>query len=267
MRVESSLSVIGNSSETKKHMHYLNNTNAYYSISKLNEHQYNQTLPNNEEAVRLSAIVGYLARACAQIREQIPRPRILDVGCGRGWLTNLVSPFGVCVGIEPAGGAVAFARSHFPNVTFFEGTLDTLLESPDFARYNVIICSEVIEHVPREYKPKFIQQIVDCLQKDGSLILTTPRGELFRSWLNSGATPQPIEDWLTEREIVSSFAKGGLRVVEHTRVHPRDFSPRLRLLQDARLHQVLNSVSLSSAVSCLNYMASIYQVWWFRKQG
>lgn len=246
-------------------MHYLENTNAYYSGSKLNEHQYNQTLPNDEEAVRFSAIVGYLARACAQIREQTPRPRILDVGCGRGWLTNLISPFGVCEGIEPAGGAVAFAREHFPNVTFYEGTLDILLGSPDFVRYDVIVCSEVIEHVPPEYKPVFLQQIVDCLQPNGSFILTTPRGEMFGSWLHSGVTPQPIEDWLSEREIASSFSKAGLCVVEHTRAHPRRFSPKLRLLQDAKLHQVLNSVGLSSAVSSLNYMASIYQVWWFRK--
>lgn len=248
-------------------MGYLEINNDYYSHSKLKDDLYSHILPNEEESLRFSAIVNYLARTCAIIREDTPTPRILDIGSGRGWLTNLIAPFGLCEGIEPAGQAVEFARKQFPHLNFFEGTLDTLKASVTFEKYDVIVCSEVIEHVPNQLKPTFIQQISDCLKPGGSCILTTPRGELFRSWSRSGVSPQPIEDWLTENEIAQSFSNAGFHAVEHTRVRPRNFSPRLSLAQNTKLRRVMSLLGLDLINAGLDYSASIYQVWWFRNKS
>jgi 2-polyprenyl-3-methyl-5-hydroxy-6-metoxy-1,4-benzoquinol methylase len=73
--------------------------------------------------------------------------RILDVGCGRGWMTRLAGVYGQCDGLDPVKGVIELARSYFPDLTFHTGEVDAFLKSDAFAAYDVLICSEVIEHV------------------------------------------------------------------------------------------------------------------------
>ena len=74
-----------------------------------------------------------------------------------------------------------------------------MLSRPDFAPFDVVLCSEVIEHVPHPQKPEFVNQLARLLTPDGYLILTTPRGDVWEEWRRIAPPNQPVEDWVTER--------------------------------------------------------------------
>ncbi|MCB0002663.1 MAG: class I SAM-dependent methyltransferase [Anaerolineae bacterium] len=243
---------------------YLASTNEYYSTVQLASPQYSEPYPNPEEAERFGAIGLYLSMVRFEIKPRERVPRILDLGCGRGWLTNLMSPFGECLGIEPSSGAVALATSLFPHLNFTAGTLNELLDSPSFSPFDVVVSSEVIEHVPDNYKSSFIGDIRRSLAPDGYCIITTPRGELYRKWHKNNGWHQPIEEWLTENELRSAFEEAGFVPLHHTRVHKIPFLVSSRVNQNTRFGRVMDAFGLRFLPSAFDYVSSFYQVWLFK---
>jgi len=120
------------------------------------------------------------------------RPRIADVGCGRGWLTQLLSRFGEVTGFDRS---VTEAKKRYPSINFVE--CDILEIPPD--DFDVAVCSEVIEHVRKEDQPKLIETLFSILRPGGALILTTPNAPRSSQIVNALSLQeklQPIEDWL-----------------------------------------------------------------------
>lgn len=77
-----------------------------------------------------------------------PRPVVLDVGSGAGANAREIralSPESTIVGIEPNVDAARLARAAADEV--FEGTLERWLASAPDRRFDVVILSDVIEHV------------------------------------------------------------------------------------------------------------------------
>lgn len=237
----------------------------YYQWLFTEDPTYSMPFPNLDEAVRWAKICEFLS--------QIPQPnldgkevklRILDVGCGRGWLTNMASCFGSCDGIEPVSAPVELARKHYPHLKFYTGTLPTLLSSPDFRPYDVVVCSEVIEHL--EDKDAFVKDIIQCLTPTGHVIMTTPRGEEKKKYLREDLDLQPLEEWLTEKEVQHLFQRHGFKALKHDRAY-LDL-PNMSLLHKAaasyRFNAFLNNLGLAWAIKALQYKTSIYQIWWFK---
>ncbi len=54
-------------------------------------------------------------------RQRIDSPNILDLGCGTGWLSNILSNYGTVTGIELSVEAIAAAKERFPQVKFVSG--------------------------------------------------------------------------------------------------------------------------------------------------
>ncbi len=144
---------------------------------------------------------------------QRPRPRIADVGCGRGWLTEGLSHFGEAVGFDQS--TVEAARRH-PSLRFVECDVLDLERALTQAErgphhqpgsrgarvtggFDVAVCSEVIEHVRRDDQPRLVESISKVLREDGALILTTPNrpvvAEVVKR-LGLRHELQPVEDWL-----------------------------------------------------------------------
>lgn len=159
--------------------------------------------PNEDEAARWSKIAGFLEHILRRTRASNPEAtlRMLEVGSGRGWLSRLASQYGTIEGVEPVAGVVAHARKMFPDIRFETGTAASVLSRPDFSPYDVVLCSEVIEHVPDPQKPAFLEELKQLLTPEGYLILTTPRGEMWEQWQRIAPPCQPIEDWITEERL------------------------------------------------------------------
>lgn len=237
----------------------------YYSDLFTQDPCWSTPYPNIDEAKRWSAMCPFVATATAAHTRERPI-RILEVGCGRGWLTNCLSVFGECEGIDPVPAPVALAARRYPHLSFRAATLDELLQTPGFRPYDVVVASEVLEHVTD--KDEFARQIRRCLVPKGHLILTTPRGEWFRRWRRAkiGGDGQPVEEWLTERQLKALFTKHGYLVKRHERVYLGlpGLSPLHWIADSPKLRRLLNSLHLTLLAKALEYVCGFYQAWWFQ---
>jgi SAM-dependent methyltransferase len=244
-------------------MDYRSENNEFYSRLVVQDPLYSTPYPNAEEAARAGILLEYLGKIAQSYIPSGVTPRILDVGCGRGWLTALVSTFGRCEGIDPSVAVIGLAKTYYPNLTFHCGSLSDFARSPDFGPYDIIVSSEVIEHVPHAQKKDFVEQIRNNLKTRSHCIVTTPRQELRWVFSRNHTAGQLIEDWLTEKELRSLFISCGFSVVKHSRVFP--MRPRSFELSEyaQKIDRFLTQGKLGFLIRGLEYMLSMYQVWWF----
>lgn len=107
------------------------------------------------------------------IKELAPTS-ILDVGCGDGVLISTLQREGVGTewsGTDLSYEAIAFARAFNNHVEWYCG--DFRDEVAD-KKYNLITCTEVLEHIPDEMLSGFIQGLFDKLEPCGKLLITVP---------------------------------------------------------------------------------------------
>jgi GT2 family glycosyltransferase/glycosyltransferase involved in cell wall biosynthesis/Flp pilus assembly protein TadD len=193
----------------------------FYVNLFVNQPAWSTPHPNADESARWSKIAAFLEHILRRTRQSElgKQLRMIEVGCGRGWLTNLASMYGTCEGIEPVAGVIEHARRLFPHLTFDACTADRVLRRADFKPYDVVLCSEVIEHVPYQEKSAFIAQLAELLTQGGFLVMTTPRGEMWEEWKAIAPPNQPVEDWVTETQLRDLFTSQGLSPLGLERIH------------------------------------------------
>lgn len=103
--------------------------------------------------------------------------RILDVGCGGGLLCEPLTRLGAIVtGIDLSEEAIEVAKTHAQShglsIDYRVADLKDLQDAP----FDVVIASEVIEHV--EDPADFVKDIAGHLKKGGCTVITT----LNRTW-------------------------------------------------------------------------------------
>jgi 2-polyprenyl-3-methyl-5-hydroxy-6-metoxy-1,4-benzoquinol methylase len=184
----------------------------YYKHFFAEDPSWSRPTPNGDERARWSKIEPMLA----SVREGAGRPlEIAEVGCGRGWLANLCSAYGHVVGCEPVGEVIDHARRLFPALTFMTGSAELLGFVGYAGAFDVVVCSEVIEHVPHAAKATFVAGLTRLLKPGGHVIITTPRMDIYPEWrAKYGAPPQPTEDWLTEAALEQLLRDAGCTPVD-----------------------------------------------------
>jgi 2-polyprenyl-3-methyl-5-hydroxy-6-metoxy-1,4-benzoquinol methylase len=206
------------------------NESAFYKKLFVDNPHWNKKNPNEEEALRWEIIKKFLTKIKCSESEL----KILDVGCGRGWLTKLLSNYGIVLGIEPNKAVVKHAKRLFPELTFICGQLDHMFkDGVELDTFDILVCSEVIEHIPDVNKYEFVYRLNKLVKKNGFLILTTPRKEVIKEW-NKYITPnQPTEDWLSEDETSALFLENSFQKIDLQRfsLQPSPDSPSFEIYQ------------------------------------
>jgi 2-polyprenyl-3-methyl-5-hydroxy-6-metoxy-1,4-benzoquinol methylase len=158
--------------------------------------------------------------------------KVLDLGCGRGWLSNLLSEFGPVVGIEPVHKVVNFASKSFPKIKFIAGDFLDKENELKGKKFSLIVCSEVIEHIELPLRSKFCLSINSVLDNNGFVIITTPRAEIQNEWkFKFGDPSQPLENWFNENEINDLFINNGFKVIKQNNIYLDYFSSDKPLYQ------------------------------------
>lgn len=80
-----------------------------------------------------------------------PGDRVLDVGCGTGYLTRrlapLVIPGGEVIGVDPAAPMIEYARRHAPATCRYLVGEGQALDLPDTS-IDVVVSSLALHHIP-----------------------------------------------------------------------------------------------------------------------
>src|SRR6185369_4008550 len=97
--------------------------------------------------------------------------RVVEIGCGQGYLTYALSRHGFdAVGLDISREAIALAERRF-GTHYFCGTLaDYIVAANQMPTH--VVCTELIEHL--EDPVGFVRDLLACMPRGGKLTLTTP---------------------------------------------------------------------------------------------
>jgi len=198
-----------------KKLRYKPNGTFYESLFIYNP-KWNEPIPNMDEMFRWVEINGHIQYLLA--KNGARKLKILDVGCGRGWLTNLLSKYGEVIGVEPDIKVTQYAKQLFPKITFYPSDFLSFNKC-DNNYFDLVVSSEVIEHIEINDRNDFVLKMIDILIPLGYVIITTPRKEIEVEWImNSGKPDQPIENWFYESELIQLFTSNGFVLTNQSTV-------------------------------------------------
>jgi 2-polyprenyl-3-methyl-5-hydroxy-6-metoxy-1,4-benzoquinol methylase len=177
--------------------------NFYKSLYVENKH-WNTFKPNKDEKDRWSVIKPLV--------ESLGKTdlNIIDVGCGRGVFSNLISEYGYVLGIDPVSSVIEYGKSLYPNLKLMPLSLQDYVYIFPNKKYDLVLCTEVLEHVLD--KVGFISRLKGLVKNDGYIILTTPRKEIQEEWISKFGHPeQPIEEWISTDDLIKMIDDAGLK--------------------------------------------------------
>ena len=153
------------------------------------------------------------------LKEDISGKKLLDAGCGTGWFSKAAVERGAVVTSMDLGEnllskvAIKCDRNR---------VVGSILEIP-FAdgTFDIVVSSEVIEHVPDPFKA--LSEVYRVLTPGGILVLTTPNKVwYFAIWFANFFKLRPyqgLENWTGWFEIRGNLKKIGFKEIEMRGIH------------------------------------------------
>jgi SAM-dependent methyltransferase len=152
-----------------------------------------------------------------------PRSRVLDVGCGTGFLLERLAGRGFSgIGIDLSPESVEHARSRLRDIGASE-RLDAQVGSayePPAGPFDLIALTDVLEHL--ENPRACLATLRERLAPGGLLVISTPNRRSLsgaRRWLAENGMPRirlnlaPVDNWQTWTDLESHAASAGLAPV------------------------------------------------------
>ncbi|NGN63949.1 class I SAM-dependent methyltransferase [Streptomyces sp. A7024] len=101
--------------------------------------------------------------------------RVLDIGCGPGYLTRLAArsagPRGAAVGIDPSEEMTRYAARHTkePNCTFRKGLGEDLDLADD--SFDAVVTSLAVHHIPEDKRERAVAEMYRVLRPGGRVLI------------------------------------------------------------------------------------------------
>jgi 2-polyprenyl-3-methyl-5-hydroxy-6-metoxy-1,4-benzoquinol methylase len=100
--------------------------------------------------------------------------RVLDLMCGPGYLLGLIQkecPNSRCTGVDLESEFIRHAKAKHPGVYF---CLDDATRWQSEEKYDVVICTAGVHHLPDEIQESFIQRLAGFVKPGGFAIVADP---------------------------------------------------------------------------------------------
>ncbi len=164
------------------------------------------------EALTAVAFLGRRRRVYGRIAALSgakPGDRVLDIGCGGGYLARLLStrigPTGAVTGVDPSAPAIAYAETRAePNSTFVVGVAQEL-DFPD-AGFDVVTSTLAIHHIPEADRPAAFAEMHRVTRPGGRLAVADFRP----SRLHAFGSPEMRHNKVEQLEVLAEAA--GFRI-------------------------------------------------------
>jgi ubiquinone/menaquinone biosynthesis C-methylase UbiE len=155
------------------------------------------------------------------IKSLLPKKgKILIVGCGSGYDMSVINNEMDGYGVDISKEAVKKSRVNFPQHKYQVSSATKLPFENNL--FDVVVCSEVIEHVPN--RDKAFKEIHRVLKKGGKFIVTTPNWLSFYGlarWVSESIFGKPAtsgeqlyDKWSTPFSLKKELKDKGLNVEE-----------------------------------------------------
>jgi len=191
-----------------------------------------------EDRKVLNAWTERRAHEILRLIQQLPlkQPRILDLGCGRGWFTERLADLGEAHGIDLSPEGVATAQARRPDIKYLAGNI---YEAPLPRNYfDVVVSQEVIAHV--EDQPKYVTLAAEVLKAGGYFIITTGNKFVMDRLGDVGwnvQPPQHIANQLSRGQLKQMLA-ARYKVLKSLTIIPHGKLGVLRLINSYKLNLV-----------------------------
>ncbi|MGD9695718.1 MAG: class I SAM-dependent methyltransferase [Thermoleophilia bacterium] len=142
--------------------------------------------------------------------------RILDAGCGTGWMSARLATAGDVVGTDLADEVIEQARRRLPQARFVAGDIMDVDVGGDF---DVVVSLEVLSHVADQQA--FIQRLHDVLRPGGELMLATQNRPVLARLNRLPEPPAGMRRrWVNRRELRAFLASAGFGSIEIRTITP-----------------------------------------------
>lgn len=168
----------------------------------------------------LHPIVDIMQRHRVQsIKKLLPESgKILIAGCGSGYDMSIVKSKMDGYGIDISKQAIKKSMQKYPRFNYKFGSITKIPFKDNL--FDIIVCSEVIEHVPN--RKKAFSEMKRVLKSGGILIITTPNWwswfgitrliaeTLFKKSFSSGN--QLVDNWSTPKSLKKEMVDSGFNL-------------------------------------------------------
>jgi 2-polyprenyl-3-methyl-5-hydroxy-6-metoxy-1,4-benzoquinol methylase len=131
-----------------------------------------------------------------------PGLRMLDVGCGSGWLSRMLAQYGEVTAIDFCAEIIQDLQVKFPDIKWVAGDFLSM-ELPE-NHYHIVTSVDVIAHVADQ--KAFAQRISQLIRPEGTLLLLSQNEYIYShtSWLKPPAEGQ-IRNWPSRKRLRELF--------------------------------------------------------------
>lgn len=135
----------------------------------------------------------HIQRRVQDILRYVPRGQALDIGCGRGEVSILLSRHGfTCEGIDTGRGVIEHLRRAHPEVTWHCGRAEEFLS--EARSFDVVTMYHVLEHV--EQPVRMMELAARAVRRGGLIVVEVPNAGGLQARLRGRAWDYMKEDHL-----------------------------------------------------------------------
>jgi 2-polyprenyl-3-methyl-5-hydroxy-6-metoxy-1,4-benzoquinol methylase len=187
----------------------------------------------------------------------VKRPKILEVGCGTGWLTERLVTFGATTAIDLSPRAIEIAQRRGLDAEFIVGDLCDYDFSP--GRFDIAVCLETVAGVPDQ--PLFIARLARAVTPQGCLVITTQNRFVYERRSDIPAPgPGNIRKWLSRGEL-RTLLKPHFRILRMTTVLPKGDRGLLRIVHSNKVNRLLDRFFSRPAIMGVQERLGLGHTW------
>lgn len=209
---------------------------------------------SNHTQLCLQAIVY-----AGQLHGENGSQRVLDCGCGLGFMTAEIAKFCEATGIDPSDKSIALAKKEHPDVIFYNASAESFpkkMSELGIPPFDQVILNMVLHSVDNKTALNILRGVKKCLKTEGTVILVVPTKDWLVQKLIEYAQDQEMEKesglvWvgtmLKKRKVnLPVKIRGGSYYPEPLTIYNRTTKDYEKLLKTARFGFKWNGYDLET---------------------